>query len=190
MPVIRQAVEVILFENPDLRTDVCAERSPMILALALDKSMAKTEIEDKIPVLKGGFVADARKYGLFGHHSSHDFCLNFFVPLLMESGFSVSREAIDRLEANLELLPHEEQEYILEHLNTPRPLKLCCRDILRKTYKGQQIHTFVMETEMPDRLKDYILLKTFLKCIPEDRISRCTIPLPKFMSPNSTDNEQ
>ena len=94
MPVIRKAVEVILFENPDLRPDVCAERSPMILALALDKSMAKREIEDKIPVLKGGFVVDASKYGFFGHHSAHGFCLNFFVPLLMESGRSVSKAGI------------------------------------------------------------------------------------------------
>ena len=91
-----------------------------------------------------------------------DFALNFFVPLLIESGFPVSRDFIFKIKP----LPLPLRDYILKHLSTPRSLKLCCRDTLRKAYKGRQINSFVTMTEMPKSLKDYILLKPLLKCIP------------------------
>ena len=166
-PIKRQGVEVILFENPDIKADVPAERSLMTLALKLDIHMAKAEKSDEvIPVLNGSFVPDGQRYGRFGYNYHGDFALNFFVPLLVESGFPVSKEFMNNLIFKIKPLPLPLQDYILKHLSTPRSLKLCCRDTLRKAYKGRQIHSFVTMTEMPKALKDYILLKPLLKSIP------------------------
>ena len=163
-PVERQGVEMILFENPEIKADVHAHRSPMTRALELDIHMAKAEKSHK--VLNGSFVPDGQRYGRFGYNYHGDFALNFFVPLLIESGFPVSREFMNNLFFKIKPLPLPLRDYILNHLSTPRSLKLCCRDTLRKAYKGRQIHSFVTMTEMPKSLKDYILLKPLLKCIP------------------------
>ena len=165
-PIKRQGFEVILFENPDIKADVPAQRSLMTLALELDIHMAKAEESDEvIPVLNGSFVPDGKRYGRFGYDYQDDFALNFFVPLLIESGFPASKEFINSLSFKIKTLPLAERDYIQEHLSTLRSLKLCCRDTLRKAYKGRQIHSFVAMTEMPKSLKDYILLKPLLKCI-------------------------
>ena len=163
-PVERQGVEMILFENPEIKADVHAHRSPMTRALELDIHMAKAEKSHK--VLNGSFVTDGQRYGRFGYNYHGDFALNFFVPLLIESGFPVSKEFMNNLIFKIKPLPLPLRDYILKHLSTPRSLKLCCRDTLRKAYKGRQIHSFVTMTEMPKSLKDYILLKALLKCIP------------------------
>ena len=166
-PVERQGVEMILFENPDIKADVPAHRPLMPLALELDIHMAKAEKSDKVlPVLNGSFVPDGQRHGRFGYDYQDGFPLNCFVPLLIESGFPVSRQVINSMSFKIKTLPLAERDYILKHLSTPRSLKLCCRDTLRKAYKGRQIHRFVTMTEMPKSLKDYVLLKPLLKCIP------------------------
>ena len=177
--VVRQCVEVILFENPAIKPDARPDLSPITLALKLDTLMGITKSSEVIPVLNGGFVADGQRYGLFGHDNRDDFVLNFYVPLLIESGFPMSEdtEAINRLSFKNEPLSSVERDYILENLRTPRSLKLCCRDTLRKAYKGRQIHNFVAKTDMPKAIKDYVLLKPLLKCVPENRILRYTTPL-------------
>ena len=55
--------------------------------------------------------------------------------------------------------------YFNQYLETPRRLTHCCRDVLRKHFKGKQIHRFVVAADMPKPIQDFILLKPVLRCI-------------------------
>ena len=117
---------------------------------------------------------DGQEHGLFGHDSQETFAFNFSVPLLMESGFPLSIEARGRLESENASLHPAENAYIVDYLETPRTLKLCCRNTLRGHFKGRQLLRFVEQSKVPEKIRDFILLKALLKCTPSDLVSRCT----------------
>ena len=41
-------------------------------------------------------------------------------------------------------------------------------DVLRRRYKGRDIYRFVNSVKVPRLIKDEILLKPLLKCVPKD----------------------
>ena len=185
LPVVRQIAEVLIYENPDLEQ----EQSTVVYGIERDEQLqiqgthvhrlnyqyCESLFSDSfIPDLKAGFLMDAKEHGLFGHENQESFAFNFFVPLLIESGFPVATEAKQLLESKIGSLHPAENIYITHYLETPKLLTLCCRDALRKHFKGRQIHSYVEKTDMPQKIRDFILLKMLLKCTPEDSISRCT----------------
>ena len=185
IPIMRQIAETLIYENPDIEQ----EAKTVIYGIEKDEKMKKLgsrqyrrmfmnfysyDFDIVIPDLNEGFLMDGQPHGLFGFDSQETFAFNFFVPLLMESGFPLSLEARGRLESENASLHPAENAYIVDYLETPRTLMLCCRNTLRKHFKGRQLLRFVEQSNVPEKIRDFILLKTLLKCTPTDLVSRCT----------------
>ena len=64
---------------------------------------------------------------------------------------------------------HEHVEEYLERCSSePRPLMLRCRDVLRTRFPGRQIHRYVSVMDIPERISDFLLLKSILRRLPLD----------------------
>ena len=185
IPIMRQIAETLIYENPDMEQ----EARTVIYGIERDEEMKKHgsrqhrktfqrfrsyDFDIVIPDLNEGFLMDGQEHGLFGHDSQETFAFNFFVPLLMESGFPLSIEARRRLESENASLHPAENAYIVDYLETPCTLMLCCRNTLRRHFKGRQLLRFVEQSKVPEKIRDFILLKALLKCTPTDLVSRCT----------------
>ena len=117
----------------------------------------------------------------------------YTLQLLIEAGFEYSCADIDEVlhsvdkKELVELRQHIKQtgkcyhiektyphEVVLECLkrcvSEPRSLnlKLRCRDVLRIHFPKRQIHNFVKNVEMPDRIRDFLLLKPILQTLKDD----------------------
>ena len=156
---VRQAIELMIFENPDVEI----HETSMSDSLQQDRYMntEKNNFENIID-FSDGFHMNAEEHGLFGH-DKNSFALNFFLPLLLECGFPVSGDYDDQSESEKELIHHAEHIYVQCYFESPRSLLLNCRNSLRKHFKGRTLHTFLAHLDIPDKLKDYILLKPILK---------------------------
>ena len=185
IPIMRQIAETLIYENPDMEQ----EARTVIYGIERDEEIKnhgsrqhrKTfqrfysyDFDIFIPDLNEGFLMDGQEHGLFGHDSQETFAFNFFVPLLMESGFPLSILARRRLESEDASLHPAENAYIVDYLETPHTLMLCCRNTLRRHFKGRQLLRFVEQSKVPEKIRDFILLKALLKCTPTDLVSRCT----------------
>ena len=100
--------------------------------------------------------------------------LNFIAPLVLECGFRVPTETlISVLEKNE--LPPIEQDYIRDYLGLqgcPKPLTKICRDVIRMSYKGRLLHSFVEQSNIPNSLRDFLLFTWLLKpLLPENVIN-------------------
>ena len=62
--------------------------------------------------------------------------------------------------------------YLVRCLSEPRPLMLRCRDVLRTHFPRRQIHRYVSVMDIPNRIKDFLLLKPILQRLPADIKSR------------------
>ena len=157
--------EAYIYENPSLN------KSTFKNALNLDTDSYTDTKEGlchvgEVAGRKYVCVMDNKEHGLHGHDDV-DFALNFTVPFLIECGFDVSENDLFEYEDEEESLHPAEQEYIRHYLENPRSLmKLCCIS-LRKHYEGRQIHKFVKTANLPEQIKDYILLKPLLKSVPK-----------------------
>ena len=164
-PHPREAEELYIYQNPD--TDVhtsvfsCAVKSDQIFLKYKHDSIA------------GGFMVcwdylmDGKLHGMAGHDED-DFALNFMVPFLIEAGFEVSESEQMEIESAMDTLHPYEQEYLKHWLNNPRPLKQRCRDVLRRHFNGLEIHRYVKTVNIPQTVKDFILLKPLLRCVSKE----------------------
>lgn len=158
----RQSVELFLYENPDITINKLA----LTNSLQLDAYM-KTMPKQIIFGLGETVHMDSHEHGIFGHHGN-DAVLNFFGPLFIESGFPIT-PAVQRMLTKLiqtDSLRWTEKDFLRRSLETPRQLTLICRDVLRSHFKGRQIHKFVHLSNIPKKVKDFILLRNLLRCIP------------------------
>ena len=88
--------------------------------------------------------------------------MKFVTPFLLECGFSFKRD--DLLDAlDRKLLPQKELSYFQHLLDTPRRLKLRCRDVLRKHFRGRNLHKYVESVNIPKQIKDFIQIKPSLQ---------------------------
>ena len=170
-PRFRQAVELYIYENSDLAVNTAA----VTLAVDLDK---KTPCFYECAALFWEFcrneqvslplTADGKTHALYGHDEDDgNFALNFYAPLLVECGYPLSEVTYD-FQESLEKVHPMEKVYLQDCFNVPRALRLCCRDSLRRHFKGRQIHKFVERSSLPRSVADYILLKPLLKCVPKN----------------------
>ena len=60
------------------------------------------------------------------------------------------------------------KEYLERCSSEPRPLMLRCRDVLRTRFPGRQIHRYVSVMDIPERISDFLLLKSILRRLPLD----------------------
>lgn len=164
---IRQIAELYIYENPDIESNKAAakyatEADEMFYECEENETAADLDFP-----LTGEYLLDGQEHALLGQSNSEGIFLNFIVPLLLECGFASPKIFSETLEYTCRFLHPGEQVYIQNFLEKPRSLKWSCRKALRKYYKGRSIHKFVERSAVPQSLKDYILLKPLLKCIPK-----------------------
>ena len=109
------------------------------------------------------YICDRKLHAWTGHDNGDEFSLHFMGPLLIECGFSFDEGTLDY---KLEKLRPAERDYTINNTEVPRTLKLCCSDSLSKHCKGRQVHYFMEHSEVPKQIKDFVLLKPLLKCVP------------------------
>ena len=155
----RSRLEVYIYLNPDVK----------LLKPAVERGIQADERLNQMPdsdaLILNTYIIDGKQHGACGHD---DFALNMTVPLLMECGFPASDNALKMVESRKSYLPLEEYNYIQHYVCNARSLKVLSRDTLRRHFVGQMIHKFVNNFAMPVSIKDYILLKPQLRCLPED----------------------
>ena len=154
---LRKTLELLLNENldPDLN------KTAVELGLNLDKTLFKWKVKLTADIC-GQYVMDGKEHFLYGYDDARSYHFNFVTPLLLESGFHFTRDIL--LKALTAPLHQAERLYIQNCLDNPRTLKLTCRDVLRKYYKGREIHSFVEKsTTIPRQIKDFILMKSILR---------------------------
>ena len=146
---IREAIELLVNENVEIDIDI--------------ENIVNGERRVSKNVHRGEsyhYITDLREHGLYGHYGE-DLALNYLCPFLYECGFQISRRIL------LEILHKKfkkdskstELAYINTYLDTPRSLQTCCRNTLRKHFRGRYIHRFVEVSQCPKKIKDIILLK-------------------------------
>ena len=152
---IRYAVELLIHENVEIDTE---------------KVIMK---DSRFPLDPGRgrlyhYITDVEQHGVYGH-DGEDLVLNYLCPFLLECGYDVPRRCLfdilmkkSDMESKL-----AEQAYINNYLDTPRSLLVCCRNSLRKHFRGRYIDRFVKVSGCPQKIKDIILLKSLLSCIRE-----------------------
>ena len=108
---------------------------------------------------------DAKEHS-FLYDDPQNLCFNFSVPLLIESGFSVQQGNIEEV---LQKPIHPSvKAYLQNCLDVPKALKQLCRNTLRKYFKGREIHKYVRLSNIPESVRDFILLKTILPTLTHD----------------------
>ena len=162
---LRWTVEMLLNENPEFEKH-SDERSDTIAQLALKLDMALLSqrcvlVRDTPTLMKmnNSEISHSR------HAGGSKNVLNFLLPLLIECGYQANRDNL--LEANRESLFPAEYEYIQRVLDTPRGLKMLCRDFLRNHFKGRKIWNYVEMIYAPESIKSFILLKKELLMLNE-----------------------
>ena len=120
----------------------------------------------------------------------HDNVFASIIPLLIDAGFNYSSSSLGNVLKLLEYssatgdssgvihvrrvhrapCPHEKsmihthvKAYLQRCSMEPRPLMLRCRDVLRNHFPRRQIHQYVYSVDMPDQIRDFLLLKPILR---------------------------
>lgn len=163
----RQTAELYIFGNSDI-----SDHRPFYATLPLDRNLYVNNNWNLFQTLTGTgipLVMDGKEHAVVGYDDDECFPFNFMAPLLLECGYSVgdNEAALEAINAFEDSLPPEEVDYINFYLDTPKSLQCCCRNSLRRHFKGASIHRFLAVSEFPKVLKDYILLKPLLKCLPK-----------------------
>lgn len=153
----RESLELLIYENPSAYLN----RAAVFLALKQDAKAKTWNL--RLFNMTGKFVMDAQLHSLFGHDDSYTYAMNFTGPLLIESGFPVTRESIFR--ALNEPLHPSYLAYLKDYLDEPRSLQLNCRDVLRKHFRGRSLHVFIEAADIPNRIRNFILMKSLLLSI-------------------------
>ena len=139
--VVMDKLKLLINKNPDHETHKIA------VMWGLLRDSASPQKYDKTVVKRGNYIVDVKQHGRYGYDDDDNFCLNFMGPFLMECGFPVSRQSLlDSL--NRDLHPSV-RAYILTYIESPMPLKVICRDTLRRHFKGRLIHRFVEQSQLP-----------------------------------------
>ena len=151
---VMDMIKLLINENPDHETHKTAVMRGLL------RDSASLQKYDKTVVKHGNYIVDAKQHDCYGYDDDDNFCLNFMGPFLMECGFPVPRQSLfDSL--NRDLHPSV-RAYILKYIESPMPLKVICRDTLRRHFKGRLIHRFVEQSQLPRDIKSFILLKRLL----------------------------
>ena len=135
---VMDKIKLLIDENPDHET----HKTAVMRGLWRDSTALQTYYTT---VKCGNYIVDAKQHGRYGYDDDDNFCLNFMGPFLMECGFPVSRQSLlDSL--NRDLHPFV-RAYILKYIESPMPLKVICRDTLRRHFKGRLIHRLAEQSQ-------------------------------------------
>ena len=168
--IYRELVELCLYSNLS-NLNYLAEQTVYMFLKQYHKTDVKLhshshfglDLFNKVRHIVSKYNMDVNEHFLFGEKN---FALNFILPLFIECGFPLSRDLIDMVlyyeNIEEEKLHPAAKEYLIQSLEQPRSLQLCCRDSLRRHFKNRQIHRYMSVTNVPNKIKDFILLKTVL----------------------------
>ena len=159
---LRPSLEMLLFANP---STALGKRNDCLLGLSVDfKDYIEGRKNSVHPVmLPGVYITDTEQHAIYENSDFTNPALRFVVPQLIESGFKFPNAT---LEAALESGIHpDEKLYLKSCLEIPRKLTKCCRDVLRRHFRGHQIHKFVKGDNIPKTIKDFILLRPILPSV-------------------------
>ena len=143
-----ETLSVFIQENPDVELNENVVRLGVELGIMLAKKSFKTL------KMKGEYVCDGVEHFLYDENK---LALNFMGPYLIESGFR-TKVPIYNFEEEQFLHP-EELAYLKRYFDTPRPLMLRCRDVLRQRFPGRTLHSYLDKQQVPRRLRDFVLIK-------------------------------
>ena len=164
-PAYRQVLEILLFENPELD----GNWSLLTKCLEVDNDLELCDFVSE-HALHTSLIMDCKQHAMFKHDNARDFALNFTAPLLIECGCPYSSDEyltfISRYGDGR--LQQAEEEFLCQIKDTQKTLAGMCRDTLRRHFKGPQIHGYVKQSNIPSKIKNFILLKDVLKCTPVD----------------------
>ena len=146
-------IKLLLNENPDHET----HKTAVMRGLWRDSASLHTYYTT---VKRGNYIVDAKQHGRCGYDDDDNFCLNFMGPFLKECGFPVSRQSLLH-SLNGDLHPSV-RAYILKYIESPMPLKVICRDTLRRHFKGRLIHRLAEQSQCPRDIKNFLLLNSLL----------------------------
>ena len=157
LPRMRELLELLIYENSSTEINT----SVVKLAFKYDANLQITHVMyDMARFMPGKYLTDAKEHSVFGHDDALSYSLNFTGPLLIECGYPVTPdELMEGLEQQLHTAEHA---YMRQSLDYPRPLQLLCRDVLRRNFKGRDVHRFVNNSNIPKHIGDFILLKPIL----------------------------
>ena len=170
----REILETLIFENSDIELNPTA----VLRGLRIDlENQKRTQTDDSMT--DGIYTMDGKLHGLFDNKA--DVILNLTAPLLLECGYTLSRDMLEESVGssmfdflapepdNASSILPDVRVYIKQYLETPRPLTHCCRDVLRKHFKGRKVHRYVEAATIPKLIQDFVLLKPVLRCIFPDK---------------------
>ena len=191
--VFREMLELLLYEN------VAVALNDSAVSLCLKRyhyQIEPSDWESDSDIITIEERTDSRKHkGIYVMDSCVRATPFFYtVPLLIEAGFKYSLADVEtvlfpenelvKVKYELNQLRDESRrpyhiermppschvsEYLEQCLRTPRALKLRCRDVLRSHYPRRQIHKYVSCEEIPEKIKDFLLLKPILQTLSVDR---------------------
>ena len=156
---LRWTVELLLNENPNFEGEENSNEgfvSITKLALKIDEAL----ISQPCTFVTNHPATMTMSNTVITYSRHEEGALNFLLPLLIECGCPVNRGGL--IEADGENLAPIEYDYIQHVLNTPRDLRLMCRDSLRTHFKGRMIRKYVGMIHVPESIKDFILVKNEL----------------------------
>ena len=148
---VRYTVGLLLQENPSLVLN------QIVVELAIERDEEDMKVLSFYENRCGEYNMDAKEHSLLDISHTVDQSLMFLGPLLIECGFPVTRGVL--IKALGKPLHKVEKTYIRKCLDIPRSLKLMCRDRIRKHLQRGQLNRFVDSVDLPNLLKDFILLK-------------------------------
>ena len=157
-----EVLMLLVCANPD--TELNIYESIVEHAITVDElfMISQSDIKDKLE-FSGLFELDGKEHYMYVDPFKDGYELNFIAPLLIECGFSYSRNVLSM--AFGRRLHAKELEYFRTCLTKPRSLKLSCRITLRKHFKNRRIHELIslLADQIPKYIQDFILLKDVLK---------------------------
>ena len=183
----REVFELFLYENissaknesvvfkviKQYRTGEMFQTDPSIQPVTI--IMDATPHEDTFPSLIPLLIEAGFKYCL----SDMEDALKLFKDFSSIDNSTTSAE--DPVESSLasmlrrNLRNHEQsftqgpvKAYLQGCLSEPRSLMLRCRDVLRNHFPRRQIHRYVFIIDIPNRIRDFLLLKPILQRLPVD----------------------
>ena len=152
----RSNLEILLYSNLEMNSSIFED------CIKVDENLFCKGNGEKF-MFPQRYITDAKEHSLFGHSNNSDYALEFTIPLLLECGYIATEETLETaLDRNLH---PDGLKYIRAYTDTPRSLKLRCRDVLKRHFKGRRLHQFVEISPLPQSIKDFILLKTILNCV-------------------------
>ena len=161
---VRRCLEALLFANPVVTGNA------VIYGFDVDQRFHLRE-KKRFWFVPARFILDCEDHGMLGHDDL--LALNMTVPLLIESGFPVTKKLSDLIKSEKKLAI-ELYTYVQHAITTPKTFKASCRDALRRHFVGRGIHRFIDANgaDIPSYVKDFILLKPLLRCIPKQLLEK------------------